>query len=562
MRMATLRPRERWFSRWARSGFAGAAMALAGFSGGALGRDAPGFCPDLAAGFALSEAMSSPIATPANAEDWPWFAALRHNDARTGLTYFCGGAVIAPEWVVTAAHCVSLAARSAENDEVVWRIGVNDPLEVAIGVSDLREDAAAERLRGVADVIIFDGYRANLNALGVLGVPSGDIALIRLDEPWDGPTLRVSRAAASDPGEDARAFIVGFGGERAITGDASPLSRFPLASADPVGASDFVRAGSPVLRQSMTPLADQLSCRAAYPDLSPEQNVCAGYVQGEEEACQADSGGPLVALDMAGCPYLIGVHSYGRGCARSDAPGVYARASYFADWIDAVISGEMSNRRTDPEAGPAFDYPAPEPEPRARAVNELTEALLADLSPAVNRADPEVSRAVAASRSVAPNAEPVETVLAVGERLSFSVASEVAGRLVLIDVGADGDVVQVYPNGCFTQSVRLDGGGAAVPGVFEAQPPEGRRRLVAVVAPDDFPLEDTVGADARVGSCAAFGEEAAPVAYMLNILREVRGVLLGAARGGIYEDQAFAAVPLTAFDVWAAGWTGYRIVEP
>jgi trypsin len=60
--------------------------------------------------------------------------------------------------------------------------------------------------------------------------------------------------------------------------------------------------------------------------------MCAGHRDGGIDACQGDSGGPLVWRSQDG-PILVGVVSFGDGCARRLKYGVYSRLSYYRDWI-------------------------------------------------------------------------------------------------------------------------------------------------------------------------------------------------------------------------------------
>lgn len=71
---------------------------------------------------------------------------------------------------------------------------------------------------------------------------------------------------------------------------------------------------------------------------SPHEEICAGYDAGGVDTCQGDSGGPMFRRDNANAWIQVGIVSWGDGCARPDAPGVYSEVSTFASQIASAAA--------------------------------------------------------------------------------------------------------------------------------------------------------------------------------------------------------------------------------
>ena len=64
--------------------------------------------------------------------------------------------------------------------------------------------------------------------------------------------------------------------------------------------------------------------------------ICAGLDKGGKDSCQGDSGGPLF-FNKEDRNYLIGLVSWGEGCARANKYGVYSKVNNQVDWISQQI---------------------------------------------------------------------------------------------------------------------------------------------------------------------------------------------------------------------------------
>jgi secreted trypsin-like serine protease len=232
---------------------------------------------------------------------WPGTVALYKSTYQA-----CGGALISDEWVLTAGHCVTTSQVNGGFSKVV------------INRHKLSQSSEGEVIT-VKKAFRHPGYNSS--------ILDNDLALLQLNTKTTAQTVNlVKKEHVASIVPNADTTVVGWGTMR--EGGAT----------------------SDVLRQVTVPIIATETCKtySSYGNVTANQ-ICAGFTEGQKDSCQGDSGGPLFQ-QINGETIEIGLVSWGIGCARAKAPGVYTRISNYLQWIYDTTGGAAGETSTPAES--------------------------------------------------------------------------------------------------------------------------------------------------------------------------------------------------------------------
>jgi secreted trypsin-like serine protease len=367
---------------------------------------------------------------------WPWqvlvVILVRSADGKTA-EYNCGGSVISPHWVLTAAHCVidvdpkSRLMVVAEQKDGGTVKAMRLASRAAVRGNRLGVDVNADEkdLHVGVTPFVHPGYKPTSPT------HENDIALLKLNEPVRSTSVKMLlHGDDALEGPQVRAVVTGWGRMREIDADGIDVLTGKKADPEEVEPKHLMEA--------KIPLVGMGKCKEAYkasPGVIDGRTLCAGLDEGGVDSCQGDSGGPLVTRDRSERWMQIGVVSWGDGCGRPGIPGIYTRVSAFAGWIRQNVGNDLAD-----DDGPPIQEAQQPQQPEQPPQKPQRPQHPPQLPPSPQEA------AVLDNPSGLTISFDKGDVVKVGQPVSYRVSANKPGFLAIFDLGPDNTLTQIFPN--------------------------------------------------------------------------------------------------------------------
>nr|XP_033798800.1 suppressor of tumorigenicity 14 protein-like [Geotrypetes seraphini] len=228
---------------------------------------------------------------------WPWQVSLQ-----MGIHgHICGASVIASKWLISAAHCFLNSESIRYSMPSVWK--------AYLGLQSIRRNSKQVLMRSIKRIILHPHYDQSASDY--------DIAILELEAPLFFTNLIHPICLPTKPkvfSYSAICYVTGWG---ALKENGEPAR---------------------TLQEAKVKIINHNICNKLYEASITPRMLCAGDLSGGIDSCQGDSGGPLACLGRENKWYLMGIVSWGEGCARRGRPGVYTRVTALSDWIQKQMN--------------------------------------------------------------------------------------------------------------------------------------------------------------------------------------------------------------------------------